>query len=313
MKKLWISAACGALALSACSQQHANIEGGRHDVEADAVEDNATARASADAAVSASNAPFASRPSGDTPRPPAIRTGAAPNVAFTHRYDFELPGKAIGSVQEEHVKLCEELGTTRCTVTGMNYDMQQDERITAMLQFSLDPQAVRLFGREAGMIVEEADGRIARSNIMGEDKSDDIKQAQHGGAKVDERIATLDRALGRKGLSQAERARLIEQRSALVEEREALADSVAQHRDAIARTPVEFNYRSASGFGWGGNAFGSGLAASLSGLGTVGGWLLLLIGLLLPWALIIGGVVWLIRRRARGNAVMASNAAPDAA
>ena len=62
MKKLWISAACGALALGACSQQHANIEGGRHDVEADAVEDNGTARASADAAVSASNAPFASRP-----------------------------------------------------------------------------------------------------------------------------------------------------------------------------------------------------------------------------------------------------------
>ena len=80
----------------------------------------------------------------------------------------------------------------------------------------------------------------------------------------------------------------------------------------LASTPVDFTYRGTSGLGGfdSSRPFASALSASAHSLGSAGGVVLTLVGMLLPWALMAGGVVALwrwLRRRLRGG-----DAAPSA-
>ena len=78
-----------------------------------------TTEAAADAAQPATAAPAAREAvraagSNDAAQVPDISQAAAPGVAFSYRYAFALPAKAIAGVQQEHAATCERLGPARC-------------------------------------------------------------------------------------------------------------------------------------------------------------------------------------------------------
>ena len=283
-----------ALGLAACSQP--------------AEEDSATEVATYEAAPAAADAAGAARAPGASP-------SVAPGVAFAYRFNFELADDNVSRAQDRHVTACERLGTARCRVTGLNYEQEKDGPVEASLSFLLDPALARSFARDAVDSVSELDGSLLDSSVGGEDVGTGITQSQQASATMGGDVARLETRLRQPGLSAGERRDISAQIEAL---RGRLNEEEGARRGGEARlasTPVEFSYRGTTGVAGfdSSRPFASALAASTDSFGSAAAFLMMLVGLLLPWALMAGGLIFAWRfvraRLARGAVPPASTAA----
>lgn len=285
------------LAVAACSQP----------AEEGSYESNATG----DAAPVAAEA--ASADSDGAARAPGASPSVAPGVAFAYRFNFELADDNVSRAQDRHVTACERLGTARCRVTGLNYEQEKDGPVTASLSFLLDPALARSFARDAVDSVSELDGSLLDSSVGGEDVGTGIAASQQASATMGGDVARLEARLRQPGLSAGERRDISAQIEGL---RGRLNEEEATRRGGEARlasTPVEFSYRGTTGVaGFDSNRpFASAWAASTDSFGSAAAVLLMLVGLLLPWALMAGGIIlavrWLRGRMARPAVVAAAS------
>lgn len=259
--------------------------------------DNRNETVAADAATETVAADSASR-SSEGGQAPRIGANVAPGVAFEYRYNFALPEKAISDVQSRHAALCESLGISRCRVTGMRYDRDNSGEIAANLDFRLDPGLAHSFARDATDIVEAADGRLADSRISGEDAGTAIVAADKGVAGIDAELARIDAQLKIPGLSKDVRGRLVERANELRDERRDLTRERGDKVESIATTLVTFEYATSDGvFGMDdrsplNRAARTSSASFMAMIETV----LTLAGALAPWALLGGGIWWVVRR-----------------
>lgn len=230
---------------------------------------------------------------------PGVDVTAAPGVAFTYRYGFQLPAARIAAVQEAHAAACERLGIARCRITGMRYTRSEDNDISAMLGFSLAPELARTFGRDGIRGVEAAEGMLLDSEITGEDagaKIDQLAQARDAAAADRAAIDARSGATSREARAELERQRA----TATGSERDA-ATAIAEQRAALAATPVTFEYRSGQAIRGFDPASPFTRAADLSiasarwTIGTA----LALFGLALPPLLLVLLGLWIWRRARR--------------
>lgn len=175
---------------------------------------------------------------------PGINVTAAPGVAFTYDYDFRLPAARIAAAQEAHAQACEKLGVSRCRITGMRYSLTRDNQVSAMLAFKLDPTLARAFGREGVAAIERAEGMLTNAEITGTDAGEAIRQLDAGRSRLAEERARIDRELARPGLGSEARAELLRQRGELDNQARAATTSTAEQREALANTPMVFDYES---------------------------------------------------------------------
>lgn len=274
-----------ALALSACSQEKA------------ADDARPMAGVPAEAAAGAGDAATASEAG------PGIGGVVAPGVAFTYAYAFTLPAEAISNVQQEHAAACTRLGPTRCRVTGMNYEKPGEDRVSARLDLLLAPDLAHRFGTEGIAAVERAEGKLERASVNGENAGDAIQISQEDSAAIEAEVARLEARLRAKGLADQERVELQRRVSEL---RDQLRGEAAHRRDkeeAIATTPVSFNYASEGLIG--GNTFGKAASASLNSIENMLAFLMLLAGVALPWiglgALGVLAYRWFKRRTSQAS------------
>jgi len=232
---------------------------------------------------------------------PNIGPTAAPGVAFNYRYAFRLAATRISEVQERHAQMCEQLTIARCRITGMHYRVVNDRDIEAMLAFKLDPAAARHFGREAIGVVVQAEGMLTESEISGVDVGTSIRAAGRGIAELEAELARIEARL-RQGVRADERERLDYEAQQLRAQIRAIRESRNTQQESLATTPMVFRYGSGDlvpGF-----APAPTLSQSLEEAGEsfMGGVYLLLriVIALLPWALALGLIAWivaLVRRR----------------
>lgn len=225
---------------------------------------------------------------------PDIGGAVAPGVAFRYDYTFTLPGKAISQVQQQHAQACQKLGPSRCRVTDMAYDQPGEERVSARLDFLLAPDVAHAFGNEAVAAVEAAEGKLDNASVTGENAGDAIKLSQQDSAANEAEIARIEARLAAKGLTAAERTELQQQLAALRNQQAGLAQDRRAKEAAIASTPVSFTY-SSQGILSGQGTFGKAASASWSSAESMLSLALLVLGVALPWVLLIGGVVLLWR------------------
>lgn len=271
---LLIAVSTAALLLSACNK----------------AEDSAASGEAADAAAPAAQEAVSSIDKTG----PGIGGAVAPGVAFAYRYAFTLPSDAIARVQQQHAAACEKLGTTRCRVTGMNYEQPREGEVQARIDFLLAPDIAHSFGSGGIAAVEEAKGKLANAAINGEDAGGAIKLSQQSSAGVEAEIKRIEERLAMGGLSKGERVELQQQIASL---REQLRGEVALRRGkeaSIASTPVTFDYASEGLLG-GSNSFGKAASASWGSAQTALSFVVLLAGVALPWLLLIGLIVLLFR------------------
>lgn len=319
MKKLWISTACGALALSACSQTNdSNDTAYEQNIAASDTADTSAApagaanEAAAFAARSAADAAKAADAAGATSAidlndrvapessiaengaPPAIPTSVSPRVAFAHDYKFELPGKRISAIQEKHGRLCQELGTTQCEITDMDYQLESNGDISASTSFLLAPQVANLFGASAIAAVDQAEGKLVEGGMRGEDAGGQIEQSKADNAERTRNIAALEQQAKSLRAGTPERMAVENDIRQLRGENEQGLRDQASARARLARTPVTFTYQAQSGlFGSGdGMITSSGDNAALSSLNAM----LSLVAVVAPWLLLIGAIAWAWRR-----------------
>lgn len=256
------------------------------------------AAAAADSAVQTATAPQTSRAE---KAGPGIGGAVAPGVAFTYAYAFELPTKAISTVQQEHAAACLKLGTARCRVTGVNYDQPDENSASGRLDFLLAPDIAHAFANDGIAAVEKAEGKLANASVNGENAGDAIKLSQQNSAAVEAEIARIELRLGAPGLTKAERVELQQQIAGLREQLRGAAADRKSKEASIASTPVSFTYASESLVG-GSNTFGRAAKASWSSLEGALAFAALVAGLALPWLLLAGltALAWRTWRRGKG-------------
>jgi hypothetical protein len=234
---------------------------------------------------------------------PDVGPTAAPGVAFNYRYAFRLPAEQIATVQEQHARACESLGLSRCRITGMRYRVINERDVEAMLAFKLDPAIARQFGQQGVAAVTEKDGMLVESEITGTDVGTTIRTAGRNIAEMNAELSRLEAELARGGKSTSERQQLEYQAQQLRQSIRAQQATREEQQDALANTPMVFNYgsgdlvpgyqepsfRDAARRAW--DNFLQGLLV-----------LFVIVVTLLPWALLAGLIWWAalaIRRRLR--------------
>ena len=313
MKKLWIPAACGALALSACSQSNDQADMAYQenatataDVAASKMDVQHTQNEATEASAAISNAPTnaasaaqsASRPTDsilpEREGPPAISTRTSPRVAFVHNYLFELPSKRISAVQEEHSRQCAELGTAQCEITDMDYRLDSDGIVNAETSFLLAPQVANIFGTSAIAAVDKADGKLVEGGMQGEDAGGLIEQSKTDNAARSREIVTLEQQAKGLRAGSPERVNIENDIHRLRGDNAQGIRKQEEARARLARTPITFSYK--TGSGW--FASGDGIIASnsdnvaLTSLNAM----LSLVAIVAPWLLLIGLIFWGWRR-----------------
>jgi Domain of unknown function (DUF4349) len=231
---------------------------------------------------------------------PGIPVSAAPNLAFEYRYAFKLPDEKIGTVQEEHAEACETLGTARCQIVDMKYQQIDENQAEAMLAFKLDPSIARKFGREAIESVEKAEGVLADGNVTGTNIGGQIEDSQSRSAMLQAQLERLEKRLASKGLPPKERASLQDRTDELRKELDGEQDGRRVGEGKLAMTPVQFTYTSDGGVpGFGkDNPFANAFDVSATSFATMISFVLLALGLVLPWALLLALIVILLRSNA---------------
>lgn len=229
---------------------------------------------------------------------PDVGLAAAPGVAFDYSYAFRLDDDRIAKVQSEHAAACEMLGTSRCRIVDVRFQMVRENEVEAQTQFKLDPGIARKFGADALASVEKAEGVLADASIAGEDVGTQIEQSQQRSAGAAAEIERIEGRLKQRGLDKSERAELQRQiaelRGQLGNERESRRAGEAK----IAMTSVVFNYVGAGGLPGIGheNPFSNARDALLGSGGTLLSIVLVAGAAILPWALLAGLIAFLWRR-----------------
>ena len=235
--------------------------------------------------------------SADAAAAPDIALTAAPGVAFNYRYAFRLPTNRINAVQEQHAQACEKLGISKCRITGMRYSLIDGDDVSASLQFKLSPEIARQFGKDGIAAVTAAEGMLVNSEISGIDEDANIKSSQVRSAELNDRLTEIEKQLKQPNLKDAERAQLQSQADSLRQQRQSENQSRSDSEEALANTPMEFHYGSGSsipGFD-GASPLKESWRAAVSSFMTMLGFVLLTVGVILPWLFLATLVVALWR------------------
>jgi len=288
MKKKLLAGAM-ALALVGCGQKQAD----------ESAASSPTADAAAES-VEGGSAPAARSTDEETP---GVSISSAPGVAFDYSYSFKLDDGLISKVQQEHAEACEILGTTRCRIVDVRYQLNDEKRVEAQTQFALDPGIARRFGADAIASVEKAEGVLADASVAGEDVGSQIAASQVRSAGATAEVERLEARLKAGGLDKNERAEILAQISSLKGELTEQRASRKAGEARIATTSVVFNYVGSGGLPGIGhkNPFADAGETLMFSGGTALSFVLTLGAAVLPWALLVGllVLVW------RSNAVIA--------
>jgi Domain of unknown function (DUF4349) len=241
---------------------------------------------------------------------PNIGVSAAPGIAFNYRYAFRLPNAKISAVQEEHAQMCEKLGINRCRITGMRYRLVDEDEVSAMLAFKLDPALARQFGKDGIAGVIKAEGMLVDSGI---DAGGAIKAADKSIAQYQDDLNRIQAQLAQK-INNEERARLNEEAESVRGQMRATKDDRAASKESLATTPMEFSYGSGSvipGFD-GASPLSDSFKTAIASFMTMLGVILIAVGVLLPWLALLGAVYWCWKRFGKGR-WSATKTVPDEA
>ena len=265
------------LTLAACSGNETSSETqGRTTTSNDIATEARSSEAAADASSSEAEAM------------PRIGPETAPNLAFEYRYNFRLPDRNIGAVQQEHAEACTMLSAARCEIVDMQFE-QNDGYAHAMLSLRLDPSVAFRFGRDAIAAVEKADGELANGTVSGTNAGGAIEESQGRSAMLLAQVERLEKRLAAKGLPAKERASLQDRIEELRKQLDGEQEQRRQGENKLAMTPVQLNYSSDGGVpGFGNeNPFANAFEATAGSFGTMVSFVLLIGGVALPWIALI--------------------------
>ncbi len=251
------------------------------------------------------------------PQPPASGGTNSPvlYLAYTYGKEFEIPSEHLISVMDRHVQACQAAGPRLCQLIGTNRTGDPESAIQGYVSLRGEPAWLRTFmgGMEAQ--VDEAGGRIVTDTTTTEDLTRQIVDTE---ARLRAQTTLRDRL---QELLRSSRGRLadlleVERELARVQgEIDAVQSNLAVMRTRVAMSELTLNYHSAprsvgsNTFEPLNNAFANFLGIIVGGFAVI----ITLIAGLIPFAIVIVPIVWLILRWRRNRGGRLFGAAKPAA
>ena len=213
------------------------------------------------------------------------------------REAVQLAADQVAPVQQRHARLCEELGTERCRVTGMSYRRSNEDDVRAELRLALEPGLAHRFGERALDGVREAEGSLVDSQVTGTDVGTGIRASTRSIAELEEQLRELEERAARG--SPTTRQNLRAEADVLRARIRSLREGRSAQRETLTTTPMTLAYASGE-YIPGKPDFGRAAASAWDQMVWLGYGLFVMLVVLLPW-LLAAGLIWLgvraVRRR----------------
>lgn len=303
MKSL-LAALC-LLALAGCSAPQ-RAETGEH----------GSASTTATDAVAPASAPAPSEPmgraaqGGDAPAPPATTTPGAPvtgvgmapttpMLAYSYGFDIQAPSDRARALMLRHQAACAAAGPAQCQVVSANESKTDQDQFSGNLQLRAAPGWLDRFRAGLDQDAAGAGGHVIGSRVESEDLTRAIVDSD---AALRARTTLRTRLEALLATRPGELSDLLEVERELARvqgEIDATQSELAVMRTRVATSAVTLNYGS-RGVLARPDVFQpiiDALNSSLSLLAQSVGAIIHIIAVLAPWVLVIGGLLWLFRKR----------------
>lgn len=223
-----------------------------------------------------------------------------PRIAYTYGYGFRLDRGRIAEVQERHLASCRRLGPALCRVTAMQRGGTAEGDAGANLKLQVAAGLAERFGRGLITTASAGGGETADRSIAAEDLS---RQMIDSEARIRTREVLIQRLTVLLQTRSGNIAQAVEAERAIntaQEELEAARAALADMRGRVAMSAIDISYVARGPAPDSPNpiaqAFGQVGSISASSIGAM----VVLVGVALPWVLLVGLVFLaarLIRRR----------------
>lgn len=229
--------------------------------------------------------------------PEAAPEPSAPQIAYSYALSYALPTSAVGTVQASHVALCRKLGPARCRIvkTSLQRAATALDDTTAETDLLIDARLAGGFGSQLDAAATDASGTVANRTVTAEDVT---KQLIDTDARVRAKQALANRLLQLINSTNAKVGDLVAAEKAFAdaqEELDAARSLQATLGQRVRMSAVDISYRTTGATGsWA--PVRRSLAGMVETLATSIGALVTFVVAALPWALLLAGVIWLLRR-----------------
>ncbi len=258
--------------------------------------------------------PGASAPPAPPAGPPAPANAAAtPLLAYSYDYAVTAPPPDIRPLVQRQAQACAAAGPAACEVTGVNVSQTAPDQVTGQLTLKATPAWLNGFEGRLTSDAHSAGGELTKTEVTTEDLSRQIVDTQ---AAVAAKTALRDRLLQMLQTRQADLSDLLAVQDKLAEvqgDLDATTSELAVMRERIATSDVTIDYQSSTGVlapqgAWA--PVGGAVSGAAGVLATSIAALIYLVAFAAPWAAIVGGGLWLFRRRLFGKRRPAAIGAP---
>ena len=253
-------------------------------------------------ALQASPPSAAAPPTAGSP-PQAAATASMPQLAYAYQYGLESPPGRVRGLIARHEAACNAAGFAVCVVTASNIEELGRDSLHATLTLRATPAWLAGFRSGMARDARDANGRMVRAAVTSEDLSTQIIDSE---AALRARTTLRDRLQAILQSRPAKTADLVEVATALAKvqgELDATQSMLAAMKLRVVTSEMDIDYASAGVLAPQGvwspltHAINQFVGTVASGLGVM----ISIFAFLLPWALVLGGLAWLFRKRLRGR------------
>lgn len=220
-------------------------------------------------------------------------------LAYSYRYGLVLPASAVSTLLARHEAACASAGYRLCQVVSSNVEQRNRDTVRGELIVRATPAWLKRFRDDLAGDAKTLGGRLASSRVNSEDLS---RQIVDSDAQLKAKLTLRDRLQALLASRPGKLSDLLEVERELANvqgEIDSMQSQLAVMRGRVATSEMTVAYQSTGTAepdgGWSPLAkalrdFADIVALSLGGLVRVTAWVA-------PWVVILGGFLWLVRKR----------------
>ena len=223
---------------------------------------------------------------------------SAPMLAYAYAFGLEVPPRKLPALVARHQANCASAGTAVCQMTGSSLEHQGRDQIHATLTLRAAPAWLAKFRAGLADDARGAGGRVIQANVTSEDLSREVTDTA---AAIRAKTTLRDRLQAILNSRPGKTADLVDAEAALAKvqgELDATQSEMAVMRQRLDSSVITIEYQSSAVLApdsvWSplANAVNQFASTAVAGLA----FLITCTAALLPWAVVVGGALWVFRR-----------------
>lgn len=220
-----------------------------------------------------------------------------PQIAYTYRYGYRVPAESLAGVQQKHADYCAKQGPAVCRIINLEQSGLEGDYATGMLEMDIVASKARSMAAEFSTLAKGQGGEQVSTGVTGEDLSKQIVDTE---ARLRSRRLLAERLTEVLRTRQGSVEELVQAERAVAEVNEEIDQAqswLAEMKGRVAFSHVTISYESDSRSS---GSFTGPIRDSINSFGSIMGMtlgaIITFIAFALPWAILIGLLIFLWRR-----------------